>query len=332
MQERKVRKLGGYVLRRMLGHGGMGTVYLAEDEVRRRPVAVKVLSSASVGNGNYAASFLSEARIASQINHPNIVSVYDYGCENGQYYLAMEYVDGQSCRAKIIRDGRIPWREAIEIAVQVAEGLKAAAEQGIIHRDIKPENILMDSSGRVRVADLGLAKDLNVVTPLPSDTSLGTPDYMSPEQVNNSETVDLRSDIYSLGATLFHMICGKAPYTGRSAYEVMVKHVHSSLPSPLKYVPDLPLEVYDVLRKMMAGAPEARYQSYGELIADLKALLAGQPVSAREFADTSMLGTNGVDESRAAQSGRRRKLIWVAAIAASLLSVVGLLVYLLVIH
>jgi serine/threonine-protein kinase len=332
MQEHRVRKLGGYVLRRMLGHGAMGTVYLAEDEVHHRPVAVKVLSPTSAGNGNYAASFLSEARIASQINHPNIVSVYDYGRENGHYYLAMEYVDGQSCKAKIIRDGRIPWREAIGIAVQVAGGLKAAAEQGIIHRDIKPENILLDSSGRVRITDLGLAKDVNVITPLPSDTSLGTPDYMSPEQVNNSETVDFRSDIYSLGATLFHMICGKAPYTGRSAYEVMVKHVYSSLPSPLKYVSDLPLEVYDVLRKMMAGAPEARYQSYDELIADLEALLAGQPVRAREFADESMLGTNGVDDSRVEECGRRKKLVWVAIVAASVLCGVGLLVYFLVVH
>jgi len=332
MQDHEVRKLGGYVLRRMLGHGAMGAVYLADDEAHHRSVAVKVLSPTTAGNGSYAASFLSEARIASQIHHPNIVSVYDYGRENGHYYLAMEYVDGQSCKATIIRDGRIPWREAVGIAVQVAEGLKAAAEMGIIHRDIKPENILIDSSGRVRVTDLGLAKDVNVITPLPSDTSLGTPDYMSPEQVNNSETVDFRSDIYSLGATLFHMICGKAPYTGRSAYEVMVKHVYSALPSPLKYVPDLPLEVYDVLRKMMAGAPEARYQSYDELIRDLNALLAGKPVDAREFADTSMLGTNGVEETRADRPGRRKKLVWAAVIAASVLCGLGLLVYLLIIH
>ncbi len=122
---------------------------------------------------------------------------------------------------------------------------------------------------------------------------------MSPEQVNNSEEVDFRTDIYALGASLFHMVCGKAPYTGRSAYEVMVKHVSATLPTPKKYVPDLPHEVADVMRKMMARDPEDRYQSYEELIADLKALLAGAPVKAEKFDEESMLARNGNGHTRA---------------------------------
>jgi len=331
MLEDKVRRFGNYVLKRPLGHGALGAVYLAQDAANRRPVALKVLSATFASNGDYARSFLSEARLATQLHHPSIVAVYDYGREGNQYYLAMEYVDGKSCKAKIAEKGRLPWREAVQIAIQVAEGLKAAAAQGIIHRDIKPENVLIDSEGRARITDLGLAKEVDVSTPLPSDTSLGTPDYMSPEQVNNSETVDFRSDIYSLGATLFHMVCGKAPYTGHSAYEVMVKHVAADLPSPLKYVPALPREVCDVMRKMMAGAPQDRYASYDELIADLKALLAGQPVAASQFRDESMLSANGSTANDVAQR-RHRKLAWVAVVVVPALLILGAVIYLLVVR
>ncbi|MHC4593128.1 MAG: serine/threonine-protein kinase, partial [Planctomycetota bacterium] len=194
MPEEKARRFGDYVLKRLLGHGGMGAVYLAEEKSNGRQVALKILSGSMATNGEYTRRFLTEARLATQLDHPNIVNVWDYGREQGHYYLAMEYVDGLSCRAKIGQDGPLHWRRAIEIAVQVAEGLEAAAERGIIHRDIKPENILLDAEGRARIADLGLAKEEGIVEPLPSDTSLGTPDYMSPEQVANSETVDFRSD------------------------------------------------------------------------------------------------------------------------------------------
>jgi serine/threonine-protein kinase len=308
----------------------MGAVYLAEDEVNDREVALKILSIGMATNGEYTRRFLTEARLATQLDHPNIVSVCDYGREQGHYYLAMEFVDGPSCRAKVAQDGPFEWREAARIAIQVAEALQAAAESGIIHRDVKPENVLLDSRGQARIADLGLAKEEDVIEPLPSDTSLGTPDYMSPEQVANSETVDFRSDIYSLGATLFHLICGKAPYTGRSAYEVMVKHVSAPLPSPLKYAPDLPHEVRDVMRKMMARDPEDRYQSYAGLIADLKALLAGEPVTAAQFDDESLLSANGLNGNghETVQAGASDAL-WLAFAAVPVLGCLCLLLYLL---
>jgi len=320
------RRFGRYLLRRELGHGVMGTVYLAEDTQTHREVALKVLPAAIAANGEYTQRFLTEARIASQLDHPNIVKVVDYGKLNGHYYLAMPFVDGESCKARIHRQGKLPWREAVGLAIEVARGLAAAARQGIIHRDVKPENILIDSRGKVHITDLGLAKEVGVMHPMPSDTSLGTPDYMSPEQVNNSETVDLRSDIYSLGATLFHMICGKAPYTGHSAYEVMVKQVSAVRPSPAACVPDLPKPVCDVLRKMMARDPEDRYQDYEELIADLEALLAGRPVSAEGFCEDSLLGANGL---RNRTTGRRRpgRLLWIAVAAPVVAAIVLALAY-----
>ena len=322
MPDEQERRFGNYVLVRQIGQGGMGTVWQARDDASGLDVALKILSVGIATNEEYTRRFLTEARLASQLNHPNIVRVHDYGRKRGHYYLAMGYVDGENCKARIARQARLRWREAVDITVQVAEGLHAADKEGVIHRDIKPENILIDREGHVSITDLGLAKEMDVVTPMPSDTSLGTPDYMSPEQVNNSETVDFRSDIYSLGASLFHMVCGKAPYTGFSAYEVMVKHVVADLPSPRKYVPNLPTPVCDVMRKMMAARPSDRYATYEDLLADLRALQKGKPVAARGFHDESLLGANG---NHARKS--RKKLALAAAIAVPILGAIALIVY-----
>ena len=328
MPETKARRFAGYILRSVLGHGSMGIVYLAESESTHKTAALKILSTTVGTKREYARRFLTEARLATQLDHPNIVKVHDYGVDRGHYFITMEYVDGPNCKARIAEKGPFPWREAVEMAIHAAEGLHAAAREGIIHRDIKPENIIIDSEGRARITDLGLAKEADVMEPMPKDTSLGTPDYMSPEQVNNSETVDFRSDIYSLGATLFHMITGRAPYTGHSAYEVMVKHVSAKLPSATRYVPDLPREVGDVMRKMMARNPDDRYQDYDSLIGDLKALLADKPVMASTFDDESLLGKNGANGNGAQAAARSRKLLWVAAAVLPLLGAIGALVYL----
>jgi serine/threonine-protein kinase len=330
MPEDEARRFGDYVLKRLLGHGTTGAVYLAEDDRDGRPVALKVLPTSLATNAEYIRRFLTEARLATQLDHPSIITVYDYGRADGHYYLAMEYSEGRSCKARIVLEGQFEWRQAVQVALQVARALQAAAEQGIIHRDIKPENLLLDEDGRVRIADLGLAKEMDSMEPMPSDTSLGTPDYMSPEQVNNSETVDFRSDIYSLGATLFHMVCGRAPYTGRSAYEVMVKHVSAPLPSPVKHCPDLPPEVCDVMRKMMARDPDDRYQTYEALIADLQALLAEQPVAAAAFADESLISQNGSSQNGRAAGARARGLVWFAIAAVPILAGAAVLVYLLI--
>jgi serine/threonine-protein kinase len=221
--------------------------------------------------------------------------------------MVMEYVDGPSCRARINRQGKLPWRDAADIASQAARGLAEGLRNGVIHRDVKPANILIDERGEVRVADLGLAIHQDGVADLglavhqdegadlglavhqdegadlglaaqrgsepaePRGSCAGTPEYMSPEQIE-SRPVDFRSDIYSLGATLFHMVCGSPPYTGRSAYEVMRQHLSGPLPPPRDYTPELPPRLVGAIEKMLAREPEDRYQSYEELIADLEAL------------------------------------------------------------
>jgi len=318
------RRIGSFRLRHMIGQGTAGVVYLAEEEDTGQKVALKVLPGSAAANGEYTRRFLNEARLAQQVDHPNVVRVRDFGQDNGRYYLAMEHVEGESCKAKLMREGRLDPYEAVQITLQVAEGLAAALQQGIIHRDIKPENILIDKDGRVRIADLGLAKKQGVIEPQPGDTSLGTPDYMSPEQVNNSESVDFRSDIYSLGATLFHLVSGKAPYTGGSAYEVMVKHVNSSVPSIHAHVPDLPQGFCDVMREMMAQHPDDRYQSYEELIGDLRALLAGGPVTAQRFDKESLLRKNG-NGGRTEGGANLRRYLAIALAALSLICLLFLL-------
>jgi serine/threonine-protein kinase len=188
------------------------------------------------------------------------------------------------------RQGKLDWRRATEITAQVAEGLEYAASKGIIHRDVTPGNIILDADGTARITDLGLAKETAAdVTGLTrSGASLGTPYYMSPEQINSARDVDFRADIYSLGATLYHMVCGTVPYTG-TTFEVMTKQVRQPLPSPKMHTPELPDALCDVLRKMMAKAPEDRYANYDQLKKDLGNLLEGKRVSAEGFSDQSMV-------------------------------------------
>ena len=280
---------------RLLGEGGMGAVYLGKHKTLGIPVAIKVLPRyLDIKDPEYARRFFREARLAAQMNHPNIVKVIDSGTEGNHHYLVMEYVDGPTCREKVEKEGKLPWREAVDIVRQAAAGLEHAASKGIIHRDVTPDNIMLASDGSARLTDLGLAKeaaaDRTGVTR--TGASLGTPYYMSPEQINSARDVDFRSDIYSLGAALYHIVCGHVPYSG-STFEVMTKHVREALPSPKKHVPDLPDAFCDVVRKMMAKSPDNRYQSYGELRQDLQNLLDGKDVMAAGFMDESMV-TEGV--------------------------------------
>jgi len=289
--EKLPTRYGKCAIERRLGEGGMGSVYLGRHETLDIPVAVKVLPRyLDIKDPEYAHRFFREARLAAHLSHPNIVRVLDSGTEANHHYLVMEYIDGPTCREKVEKEKRLPWREAIQITRQVADALGYGAKKGIIHRDITPDNIMIDSEGRARITDLGLAKeavgDRSGVTR--TGASLGTPYYMSPEQINSARDVDFRSDMYSLGITLYHLVCGQVPYTG-STFEVMTKHVREPLPSPKEHVPDLPDAFCDLVRKMTAKNPEHRYQTYKELIADMDRLLSGQQVSAAGFQDESMV-------------------------------------------
>jgi len=283
--------VGQYKIERKIGEGGMGSVYQGRHRTLDTPVAIKVLPKhIDLKDPEYSQRFSREAKIAARLRHPNMVQVHDYGVEGGYYYLVMDYVEGPTCNEEVQRLGRMDWRKAVDIARQVTEGLEYAADKGIIHRDVTPGNIIMDVDGTARITDLGLAKEMTAdATGLTrSGASLGTPYYMSPEQINSARDVDFRTDIYSLGATLYHMVCGQVPYTG-TTFEVMTKQVREPLPSPKEHVPDLPDDLCDVMRKMMAKDPNNRYESYQALRDDLTNLVDGKPVSAAGFRDQSMV-------------------------------------------
>ena len=283
--------IGPCRVEKKIGEGGMGSVYLGRHRTLDIPMAIKVLPKhIDLKAPECSQRFSREAKIAARLRHPNMVQVHDYGQESGFYYIIMDYVEGPTCSEEVQRLGQLDWHQAVEIARQVSEGLEYAASKGIIHRDVTPGNIILDVDGTARITDLGLAKETSSGTTglTRSGASLGTPYYMSPEQINSARDVDFRTDIYSLGATLYHMVCGKVPYTG-TTFEVMTKQVREPLPSPRIHVPDLPEELCDVIRKMMAKSPDNRYDSYTQLRDDLTGLLEGRPLLASGFRDQSMV-------------------------------------------
>jgi len=277
----KPHKIGKCLVKSQIGRGAMGTVYLAHHETLRIPVAVKTVpAEAAAQKPEFARRLMEEAHLAASLNHPNIIRVYDCGEEAGLYYVVMEFVQGQTCAERIERDGPIPWQEAVQIAGMVADALRHAAAQGIMHRDVKPANIILVASGVPKLADLGLATKLVKAGDEQGLPSVGgTPMYMSPEHFVRPDSLDFRSDMYSLGATLYHMVCGQVPFPAATYKRIRELHLREPLPSPRGSMPELPESLCDVISKMMAKDPQDRYQSYEELIADLRRVEQGQEVS-----------------------------------------------------
>jgi tRNA A-37 threonylcarbamoyl transferase component Bud32/tetratricopeptide (TPR) repeat protein len=262
-----------YTIERELGRGGMATVYLARDLKHNRRVALKVLRpelTAALGPDR----FLREIEIAAQFSHPHIVPVYDSGEAEGFLYFVMPYVTGESLRARLAREERLPVEHAVEIARQVANGLAYAHAQGVVHRDIKPENILL-TEGHALVADFGIARAFSVLPSDPDDAAtvagliLGTPLYMSPEQAAGHQQLDGRSDIYSLGCVLFEMLAGEPPFTGPSAQAVAAQHAQDSAPPLSSKRPGVPAAVEEVVAKSLHKLPADRFVTAAEFEAAL---------------------------------------------------------------
>jgi len=276
--------LGGCQLLEKVGHGGMGIVYKAKQLNLGRIVAVKVLSGSLSRDETFVRRFLQEARSAAQLNHGNIVHVNDVGEHQGIYYFVMEYVDGRNLKEilKTCEQFEIP--RAVAITVQVCQALRHAHSRNVIHRDIKPENILITAEGIVKVADLGLAKRMasDVAVGLTHAGSvLGTPYYMAPEQAKDFSRVDNRSDIYSLGVTLYKMLAGRVPFDGRSPIEVMIKAVDGRK-TPLREIrAEVPPELERIVDKMMHRNPDQRYQDVDAVLEDLMRLSAPVPAQNR---------------------------------------------------
>jgi len=262
-------RLGRYVLKRPLGSGGMGTVYLAVDPETNRTVALKLLSKEKSSSPALVRRFQAEAQSAAQLTHENIVNVYDSGEAEGYLYIVLEYVDGIDVQKLLKKQGKLPVRRTLEIVKQVTRALDHAFCQGIVHRDIKPSNMLIMRNGTVKLTDMGLARSVDeaVDTGLTRHgTTVGTVDYMAPEQAQDSKAADIRSDIYSLGCAWYHMLTGSPPFPTGTLMNKLYAHISRPRPDPRKLNPDIPQQVADVVLKMMARSPKERYQTPAELL------------------------------------------------------------------
>ena len=268
--------IGDFLIEKFLSHGGMGEVYVARQLSLDRQVALKVLQERFTGNGEYIDGLFREARAAAKITHPNIVQAYAVGEENGVYYFAMELIRGETFKQILKRENVLDFNLAARVICEVASALDVAwKEQKLVHQDIKPDNIMLDSNGFAKLADLGLARSdsSNDSFDTEADEVMGTPQYISPEQLTGVPT-DVRSDIYSLGATFYQFVTGRFPYVADTAEEITKMHVAGKLTPPKEVNPSLPDALNAVIVKMMARNIEERYQLPSELITDLKAFLA----------------------------------------------------------
>ena len=256
-----------YEILEKIGTGGMSDVYKAKCHKLNRYVAVKILKQEFSENANFVSKFRIEAQAAAGLMHPNIVNVYDVGEENGIYYIVMELVEGITLKKYIEKKARLSYKEAVSIAIQVCMGIEAAHNNHIIHRDIKPQNIIISKDGKVKVTDFGIAKAAtsNTIT----SNVMGSVHYTSPEQARGGYS-DEKSDIYSLGITLFEMLTGRVPFNGETTVAIAIKHIQEEMPSPKEYVPEVPNSVEGIVLKCCRKYPDRRYPNMRELISDLK--------------------------------------------------------------
>src|SRR5215467_4600172 len=284
-------KLGPYEIQAPLGAGGMGEVYRATQSSLGRQVAIKVLASASASDPERLRRFEQEARSASALNHPNIISIYDVGRENGTSYIAMEFVDGRTLR-ELMNAGPLGIKKSLQIAAQVADGLAKAHSAGIVHRDLKPENVMVSRDGFVKILDFGLAKlmpgyldslshsDSQTLTVAAHGTHpgsvMGTAGYMSPEQARGDE-LDYRTDIFSFGSMLYEMVTGKPPFKAASSAQTLAAIIEDDPPPIGEANPKTPAPLRWVIERCMAKDPDDRYSSTRDLARDLKSI--GQHLS-----------------------------------------------------
>ncbi len=259
-----------YEIIEKIGTGGMSDVYKALDTKLNRNVAVKVLKAEFGENENFVSKFRVEAQAAAGLMHSNIVNVYDVGEENDIHYIVMELVEGITLKKYIEKKARLTYKEAVSIAIQVSLGIESAHAARIIHRDIKPQNIIISRDGKVKVTDFGIAKAAtsNTIT----SNVMGSVHYTSPEQARGGYS-DEKSDIYSLGITMFEMLTGRVPFNGETTVAIAIKHIQEPMPSPREYVPEIPKCVESIIFKCCEKSPDRRYQSMGDLIKDLKQAL-----------------------------------------------------------
>ncbi|MDF1660947.1 MAG: serine/threonine-protein kinase, partial [Planctomycetota bacterium] len=286
-QARKILKcqkrdgpIEGYVLIQRIGSGGMGTVYKSLQKSLNRTVAIKILNREAAGNDIQRRRFIQEAHLLAQLQHPNLIQCFDIGESNELVYLVMEFVEGRNAREVLNHEGSYEEENALTLLSQCLEGMIHYHEKSIIHRDIKPENLLLSEEGVMKITDLGLSKQLtNDLFLTRVGKTVGTPYYISPELAKGQASIDIRSDLYSLGATFYHLMCGVPPFDGDSSAEILTKHVRETAKKPSSWNESLSKSVDHILLRMLEKAPKKRYQDPEEALADVQSVLESGKLS-----------------------------------------------------
>jgi len=327
---RKAQQIPGFQILGKLGAGAMATVFKAKQLSLDRIVAIKVLPKKLGENPEFVERFYREGRAAARLNHSNIVQAIDVGEAGGYHYFVMEYIDGKTVFEDLASGKIYTEAEALEIVIQIARALEHAAERGFVHRDVKPKNIMLTHQNVAKLADMGLARETGDLKAAMAEAgrAYGTPYYISPEQIRGEVKIDFRADVYSLGATFYHMVTGKLPFEGSTPAAVMHKHLKEPLIPPDHIVPSLSTGVGEVIETMMAKRRRDRYATIRDLITDIEAIARSEPpLHARKRYDDSLLQglANGgetvempVPVAEEAPSPATVSLVWVLVLAALL--------------
>lgn len=338
-----VQQIPGYQVVGKLGAGAMAVVFKAKQVSLDRLVAIKILPRKLSENAEYVERFYKEGKAAAKLNHPNIVQAIDVGEAHGYHYFVMEYVEGHTVGDELEEGKVFTEEQALDIIIQIARALEHAHRRGFIHRDVKPKNIMITKDRKAKLADMGLARDRSDVEAAETEAgkAYGTPYYISPEQIRGEMDIDFRADIYSLGATFYHMVTGRVPFTGDSPAEVMHKHLKENLVPPDHVNTSLSAGLGEVVEVMMAKDRRRRYGSTTDLLLDLEAIARGEPpLQARRQIDAGLLSELGSGQAVAeeeaqaaaarAQSTQQKMLVAITILAVALFLSVLLNIYLLV--
>src|SRR5579863_7617601 len=296
------------------GRGSFATVYVARDMEDNRIYAVKVMHIELTNDGELLARFQREARILSNLSDLHIVRIVDYGDDTMAHFIAMDYIDGQSLKYYMLKQGRMDPLQVLNYTRQIAEGLDVAYKHEVVHRDIKPQNILINTKGIVKITDFGLARSRETITLTQSNVFMGTAYYIPPEQAESGRSADIRSDLYSVATVLFEMLTGHPPYEGDTAVDIVVKHMNDKIPSICRLRPELPQELDSFMQKAMAKLPADRFQNPREFIKaleQLQPLLPAIPIDRQDTAERLLVGNrnNEAKGARKSQQGHKSPVV-----------------------
>lgn len=282
--------VGGFLIKHKIGQGGMGEVYLARQLSLERDVALKILPSQFTRENSFIVRFLKEVHYQAKMDHPNIVTAFDAGEDNGVYFMAMAYVSGETLEEWLDREGTMDEKEALQVVRQVSMALEyASVQKGILHRDIKPANVMVTNTLHAKVLDMGLSKNtLEKQSTTLADTLLGTPNYMSPEQIDHPQEIDNRADLFSLGMTLYHMLTGQVPYEDTSYLKTLKRHAREKLEDPRSLMPGISPGASRLLARMLAREPDDRYPGWKEFLEDLQGVQAGTKIPKAPAGETTL--------------------------------------------